>query len=1236
MVAILEKGEHNIDFYPMVDFVEASSLRYALTFKPPIYVSHIRQFWSTARIETAEEGTKILATVDGILQTVTESSLRRNLKLQDEEGISSLPDTELFENLSLMGYNISQNKKFTFQKGQFSHQWKYLIHTIMQCLSPKCIEFNVFISNIATALVCLATNMTYIFSKMTFNGLVKNINNKGEGSGTPTKPHHIPSPEAQPSSHTHIFSPSLPTVTSISTAPIPTVTPSETTPLRQYTRRVRIAQSFALSSVADEPASLVRDVSQWEAYPTESGFIADQDRTTIAKSSTLPHDSATRVTSFAAAQEVEINKLKERVKLLEDGKGMVAEGSRDDAPIKGRRLDEDEVATERVSSDIEEIRLDEGEVAAEKVSDDTEEMATVLITMDAASVLSSGGVQVVPTTAAVAPSNVSISTGSGVVPTVSTTISTATPIFATATTVTPYTMRKGKEKMVETHTPKKKKRMIAGLDRSNETIAKHLEEYDQAVAELIIGERIELISEFVKYQDHYSNILKYQAQQRKSRTKKQKIDFYMAVIKNNLGWKVKDFKEMSFEEVEAKFKTVWEQIKGGVSKISKGEAAWLKRKGIISKQESAKKQKTTEEVPKEVKSCDEIPKLLELMLSKRSRKNTKCVNVADEELTAAKHKLMLLVVSATKLPILNPNVFDLWKMRIEQYFLMTDYTFWEVILNGDSHVPTRTDSHNIAFVSSTPTDSTTDLISATVNVSAVGTKLTASTLPNVDSLSNAMAMLTMRARRTAVAEPQRRNVPVETSTSNALVSQCDEKHFKGNTKTKKVQKTLLKQQFKNFSGSSSEGLDQIHDRLQKLVSQLEIHGVSLSQEDVNLKFLRSTESHNLAFVSSTPIDSTNDLVSAAVTVSAIGIKLSASTLPNVDSLSNAIDVDDLEEMDLKWQMAMLTMRARMFLQKTGRNLGTNGPTSMGFDMAKLSPTKPEQDLSSRPSAPIIKDWVSGSEEDDMPQAPIPVAPSVPIRANPHSKGSRRTQKACFICKSMDHLIKDCNFHARKLAHRTYSSRDIHKQYAPVNHSKFPLHKISAAAPSKSQSVLTTANRTKPFTPSLISSNSPPRVTAAKASAGNPKQALKDKGVIDKGSDFEELNGGYVAFGGNPKGGKITGKGKIKTGKLDFDDVYFVKELKFNLFSVSQMCDKKNSVLFIDTKCLVLSFDFKFLDASHLLLRVPRENNMYNVNLRNIVPSRDLTCLFAKATLDESNLWHRRLGHVNFKTINKLV
>nr|GFA49457.1 hypothetical protein [Tanacetum cinerariifolium] len=329
------------------------------------------------------------------------------------------------------------------------------------------------------------------------------------------------------------------------------------------------------------------------------------------------------------------------------------------------------------------------------------------------------------------------------------------------------------------------------------------------------------------------------------------------------------------------------------------------------------------------------------------------------------------VVSAAKLPILNPNEFDHWKMRIEQYFLMTDYSLWEVILNGDSPVPT----HIVEGVVQPVAPTTAEQKLARKNeLKARGTLL--------------------------MALPDKYQLKFNSHKDAKTLMKAIEKRFGGNTETKKVQKTLLKQQFENFSGSSSEGLDQIHDRLQNLVSQLEIHGVSLSHEDVNLKFLHSlpsewkthtliwrnktdledknlddlfnslkiyksevkhssslgTESHNLSFVSSTPTDSTNDSVSAAVNVSAVGTKLSTSTLLNVDSLSNAviysffasqssspqldnedlkqIDVDDLE-MDLKWQMAMLTMRARRFLQKTGRNLGTNGTTSMGFDMNKV-------------------------------------------------------------------------------------------------------------------------------------------------------------------------------------------------------------------------------------------------------------------------------------------------------------
>ncbi|GJU85278.1 ribonuclease H-like domain-containing protein, partial [Tanacetum coccineum] len=137
-------------------------------------------------------------------------------------------------------------------------------------------------------------------------------------------------------------------------------------------------------------------------------------------------------------------------------------------------------------------------------------------------------------------------------------------------------------------------------------------------------------------------------------------------------------------------------------------------------------------------------------------------------------------------------------------------------------------------------------------------------------------------------------------------------------------------------------------------------------------------------------------------------------------------------------------------------------------------------------------------------------------------------------------------------------------------------------------------------------------------------------------DFKEFDGGYVTFGGGAQGGRISGKGTLKTDSLDFKDVYFVNKLKFNLFSVSQMCDKKNYVLFTDTKCLVLSPNFKLPHKSQILLKIPRKDNMYSFDMKNIVPKESLTCLVAKATSDESMLWHRRLGHINFKNINKLV
>nr|GFB76173.1 hypothetical protein [Tanacetum cinerariifolium] len=289
-------------------------------------------------IKTTDKGTQILATVDGIQRTVSESSLRRNLKLGDEDGMVSIPDTELFENLTLMGMS---------QFGQITHTHQYVVPFHTKKLFT-----------------------TLRVNSPSFSGWI-----------------------------------------------------------------VPLFDTMLIHQ--DEPASPVRDVSKGEACPTESSFIADQDRATIAKSSTLPHDSAPRVTSPAAdegsmqqtiseltalctslqgqhsellakfqAQEEEILRLKERVHVLEDRDSVAAKQSGDDAPIKGRSINEGETAAKR-------IRV------------------------------------------------IDVPTGSGSIPTagpLATVISTGSEVGPTTSPiVTSYSRRKGKEVMVESDTPKKQR-----------------------------------------------------------------------------------------------------------------------------------------------------------------------------------------------------------------------------------------------------------------------------------------------------------------------------------------------------------------------------------------------------------------------------------------------------------------------------------------------------------------------------------------------------------------------------------------------------------------------------------------------------------------------------------------------------------------------------------------------------------------------------------------------------------
>nr|GEV96925.1 hypothetical protein [Tanacetum cinerariifolium] len=749
---------------------------------------------------------------------------------------------------------------------------------------------------------------------------------------------------------------------------------------------------------------------------------------------------------------------------------------------------------------------------------------------------------------------------------------------------------------------------------------------------------------------------------------------------------------------------------------------------------------------KKIPSVGVFDELLELMLPWILKKNTKCFNAADEELSAVKHKLMMMDTTTerrlmlledelTLLSIIQPVAPTTTKQKlarknelkargtllmalpdkhqlkfnshkdaktlmeaIEKRFggntetkkktytliwqnkadledknlddLFNSRKIYETKVKHSSSI--STESYNLAFASSSQTNSTTYSVSAAINVFGVGSKVTASPLPNVDSLSNAiiysffasqstshqldnedlkqidvddleemhlrwkMAMLTIRVEGRAillgsVGLPRIQEglsyQAKEEPANFALMAFSSSFSFDNETSLESVEARLLV--YKQNESVFEENIKMLNIEVQLRDTALvtlrqKLETTKKERDELKLKLEKfQTSSKNLT-----------DLL-ASQTSEKAGLRYNSQVFTQAmfdceNYYSSKSDCDTWLPSNLYDRFipsggyhAVLPPYTGTFMPPKPYLVFHTTPSTeidhLAFNV-QLSPPKPDQTMSptTRPSAPIIEDWVSNHEEDSQTQAPQ-VIPSF-------AQSSRRNKKACFVCKSVDHLIKDYGFHTRKLAKRTYASRDTHKQYASLSHYQSHTHMVPTVVLPQSKSVLPTAARPvsvacQIFLPSLKTSNSPLRVTTSKAPVVSAAQ---------------ELNKGYVTFGGNANGGKITGKSKIKTGKLDFDDVYFVKEIKFNLFSVSQMCDKKNSVLFTDIECLVLSPDFKLPDESQVPLRVPRENNMYNVNLKNIVPSGDLTCLFAKATLDESNLWHRRLGHVNFKTINKRV
>ncbi|GJY26098.1 retrovirus-related pol polyprotein from transposon TNT 1-94 [Tanacetum coccineum] len=515
------------------------------------------------------------------------------------------------------------------------------------------------------------------------------------------------------------------------------------------------------------------------------------------------------------------------------------------------------------------------------------------------------------------------------------------------------------------------------------------------------------------------------------------------------------------------------------------------------------------------------------------------------------------MVAASKVPMLKPGEYELWRMRMEQYIQMVDYALWEVIENGN-------------------TAPKTTLVEGVEKV-----------IPPTTTEEKAQRRLELKARNTL------------------LMGIPNEHQLKFNSI--KDAKSLL-----------SEVLDQTFDRLQKLISQLEIHGETISQEDVNRKFLRSmspewnthtimwrnkpeidtlslddlynnlkiyesevkgtsssrTNTQNVPFVSSNNTSNTNGAVNIAHGATTASTQ---ATAPNSLQLDNEdlqqIHPDNLEEMDLRWQMAMLTMRARRFLKNTGRKFSVNDTKTIRFDKSKVEcynchkkghfareyrapRTKKTQNRESiRRSGPaeitffpmrlILKDGLDIMIGVINKQSKLIFALWLTLSTSSNFRGLESVEARLLVYKKNESVYEE----DIKIVDKCKTGLGYNDVPPPYTGNFMPLkHDLSFSGLEEfvNKPIVSEPTVKKPVV----------KTSEAKASADKPKAVRKNNGapiIEDWVSDsrkilpqakeiqkktvkhmtrehsyryfFEEIDGGYVAFGGNPKGGKITGRAR---------------------------------------------------------------------------------------------------------------
>ncbi|KAI3684857.1 hypothetical protein L6452_34084 [Arctium lappa] len=578
----------------------------------------------------------------------------------------------------------------------------------------------------------------------------------------------------------------------------------------------------------------------------------------------------------------------------------------------------------------------------------------------------------------------------------------------------------------------------------------------------------------------------------------------------------------------------------------------------------------------------------------------------------------------SKVPMLKPSEFDMWKIRIRQYILLTDYSMWDIIENGPS------EAGRIGPDGKRPP-------------------------PKTDG-ERKIRQTEMKALSTLLlAIPNEYQHQFCNCTDAQILWNALEKRFAGTKSIKRNQRDVLKQQYENFTSSKNESMTQTFDRFNKLIGELATsdnleekelddlyNDLRVFETEVEIKKKPTGYVHNAALLSaSTDTTAIPEAVSTASGASSEKdnkVHYKQTTVVNPGSCKQC-DCSKAKSLNSGLKKGNQRNWNNQWAQKQGVDLSKINRPKPCFICGKLNhlakycffnPINQQMTFQRFVQKPV--GYRKAGKKHGEKKGPMKkkilkesIKMWVPKNTKTVSTADRVSAAGSITAASCVSTAENINAaNTVSTSSKVNTANTVTAANTVTTANKVSTAKHASAAKAVSTSKTSTVSSKNVSKPIIVTKYSKYEELKFK-NLGN--QQLKEKSIwhVDSGcsrhmtgnmsclQDFKHINGGHVAFGDNLTGGKISGKGNVTKGKMTFEDVYYVDQLKYNLLSVSQV-----------------------VDESMILLRTPRKDNVYCLDMDNVDSDSSLNCLVSKDSVDESSLWHRRMCHMNFKTMNKLV